>query len=280
MSTLAALLREGTSRLQGEEARADAELLLAHALGRSRAWLFAHGDEALDAQAMTRYLDLIERRAIGHPIAHLVGHRGFWSLDLLVDESTLIPRPETELLVDQALLRLPADQPVCVLDLGTGSGAVALAIAKERPRALVFGLEISDDAMRIAIPNKLRSGLGNVFFQQSDWFSVLDDDERFDVIVSNPPYIAEDDPHLQQGDLRFEPRSALASGADGLDDIRRIISQAPRHLANKGWLLLEHGFDQGDAVRDLLRGRGFASVETVQDLEQRDRVSLGQWSAE
>ena len=253
---------------------ADAALLLAHALGKSRSWLFAHADDALGEAEAARFDVLLARRAAGEPVAYLTGWRGFWTLELAVTPATLVPRPETELLVDLALARLPVDAPVRVADLGTGSGAIALAIASERPRAQVLATDASSAALDVARGNAARNGIGNVAFRLGSWLQPLGED-TFDLIASNPPYIAEGDPHLAQGDLRFEPAMALSCGADGLDAIRVIVRDAPACLRPGGWLLLEHGWEQGDAVRALLAAAGFADVATERDLEQRDRVSLG-----
>lgn len=252
--------------------RVDAEWLLLHALGVDRTWLFMHADEPLDADALARFEALLARRETGEPVAYITGRRGFWSLDLEVTPATLIPRPETELLVELALERLPMDRKVDVADLGTGSGAVALAIASERPLARVLATDASAEALAVARRNAERLGLRNVRFAQGDWCAPLDG-ARFDMIVSNPPYIEASDPHLDQGDLRFEPATALASGGDGLDAIRRIASGVPAHLRNGGWLLLEHGWLQGEAVRAVLSGSGLDQVFTAADLEGRERIS-------
>jgi len=273
---VAELLREAATRLQGDDARHEAEQLLIHVLGVERAWLFAHATDEVDEEARERFEVLLQRRAEGHPLAYLVGRRGFWTLDLQVNTATLIPRPETELLVEQALARLPADDMVRVADMGTGSGAVALSIASERPLATVMATDVLGPALAVAVKNAQAHGLDNVWFRRGHWYAALGAD-RFDMIVSNPPYIAADDPHLEQGDLRFEPPPALASGVDGLDAIREIISGAHEHLVPGGWLLLEHGWDQGAAIRTLLEQAGFVQAQTVQDLEQRDRVTLGRW---
>lgn len=267
---LDAALRAASARVDP----ADAALLLAHVLQRPHAWLYAHGDEILAGADLGRYEALLERRVAGEPVAYLTGTRGFWRFDLQVTPDTLIPRPETELLVELALERLSADRDLRVADLGTGSGAIALALAHERPRAEVFACDASAAALSVARANASALDLGNVAFREGDWFAPLAG-ERFDLVASNPPYVAEGDPHLGEGDLRFEPASALSSGNDGLDDIRRIVAAAPAHLLRGGWLLLEHGHDQGDAVRALMQGAGFAQVETRRDLEQRDRVTLG-----
>ncbi|PJK00634.1 protein-(glutamine-N5) methyltransferase, release factor-specific [Lysobacteraceae bacterium NML91-0213] len=267
---LDAVLREAGARIGA----VDAEWLLLHVLQRPRSWLYAHADAPLDAAARQRFEALLERRAAGEPVAYLTGRRGFWSLDLAVTPDTLIPREDTERLVELALERLPAGAPAAVADLGTGSGAIALAVARERPRARVVATDRSAAALAVATANAACAGLGNVEFIHGDWFEPLAG-RRFDLIASNPPYIRNDDPHLAEGDLRFEPATALASGADGLEDIRRIVASAPAHLRPGGWLLLEHGHDQGHAVRALLRAAGLVDVETGTDLEGRDRVGLG-----
>ena len=278
MSTpkVAELLREATARLPGEEARFEAEQLLLHALGVERAWLFAHATDAVDEAGCQRFEALLARRIEGQPLAYLTGQRGFWTLDLHVNAATLIPRPETELLVEQALARLPQGDLRRVADMGTGSGAIALSIASERPLATMIATDVHAATLAVAVKNAQAHALENVWFRRGHWHDALGND-RFDMIVSNPPYIAAGDPHLQQGDLRFEPAPALASGADGLDAIREIISGAPGHLVPGGWLLLEHGWDQGAAIRALLEQAGFVDAQTVQDLEQRDRVTLGHW---
>ena len=266
------LLREAVAVLD----RADAEALLLHALGRDRAWLFAHGREPVPAAAAERFRALVQRRRDGEPVAYLTGRRGFWTLDLAVSRATLIPRPETELLVELALARVDRAPGRAIADLGTGSGAIALALASERPQARVVAVDASGPALEVARANALSHDLPQVAFRQGSWLEPLAG-ECFDLTASNPPYIAASDPHLGQGDLRFEPRSALAAGADGLDDIRSIVDGAPGHLLPGGWLLLEHGLEQGPAVAELLRARGFEKVETWQDLEARDRVSGGRW---
>ncbi len=267
--TLRTMLANATARL-GE--RLDAEWLLMHVLGVERAWLFAHATDRMDAAKTAQFQALVERRAAGEPVAYLTGRRGFWSLDLEVTPATLIPRPETEELVEQALSRLPVDSACTVADLGTGSGAIALAVADERPRARVLATDASVAALAVARANARRLGLSHVEFAQGDWLAPLAG-RRFDVIVSNPPYIEADDPHLGQGDLRHEPATALVSGADGLDAIRVIVRCARDHLEPGGWLLLEHGWNQGEAVRALLREASYAEIFTATDLENRDRVT-------
>jgi len=264
-------LAAATQRL-GE--RADAELLLLHILQRDRSWLFTHADDALHTDVQKAYDALLRRREAGEPVAYITGHRGFWTLDLEVSPATLIPRPETELLVELALQRLASDFSGHVADLGTGSGAIALALARERPQAHVIATDLSADALEVARRNAARHAIDNVSFAQGDWLAPLAG-QCFELIVSNPPYIEAADPHLARGDLRFEPASALASGNDGLNDIRRIVDVARHYLDPAGWLLFEHGWSQGVAARALLRDAGYTDVFTAQDLERRDRVSGG-----
>jgi len=267
MTDIRTILRQASDVL-GD--RLEAELLLAHALGVNRAWFFAHAEDIADAEGMRRFDALVRRRATGEPIAYITGTRDFWSLTLEVTPATLIPRPETELLVELALDRLPTGGSV--VDLGTGSGAIALAVAKERPDATVVAVDVSAAALDVALRNARRLGLERVEFVQGDWFAPLNG-RRFNLVVSNPPYIEADDRHLGEGDLRFEPASALASGADGLDDIRRIASGADAHLLPGGVVLVEHGWNQGEAVRRILREAGLVDEFTTKDLEHRDRVS-------
>ncbi len=274
--SLRQVVADASARLGGIDARHEAELLLLHVLERPRSWLFAHATDPLAAADQAAFETLLARRMAGEPVAYLTGRRGFWTLDLEVDPATLIPRPETELLVELALERLPSDQSLQLADLGTGSGAIALALASERPQAQVLATDASPGALAVAARNAARHELPNVCFAEGghDWYAPLRG-MRFDLIASNPPYIASDDPHLDQGDLRFEPASALASGVDGLDDIRRIVDGGQAHLRPGGWLLIEHGWDQGAAIRALFDAAGFAEVQTAQDLEQRDRITLG-----
>jgi len=255
--------------------RLDAELLLAQALGKSRGYLHTWPEREPEASQLERFQAALARRRAGEPVAYILGRQGFWSLDLDVASHTLIPRPDTELLVETALALLPAT-PLQVLDLGTGTGAIALALACERPAWQVTGVDRVAEAVALAQGNGTRLQLANARFAESCWFSALAW-QRFQLIVSNPPYIAAADPHLSQGDVRFEPSSALVAGVDGLDDIRLIIEQAPEHLLAGGWLLLEHGFDQAEAVRELLVQRGFAAVDSRRDLGGHQRISLGQW---
>jgi len=259
----------------GDESVRETEVLLAHALARDRAWLYAHADDPLPVAQAIAFHQLLVRRAAGEPIAYLIGHREFWSLDLAVTPDVLIPRAETELLVELALEKIPLGEQVEIADLGTGSGAVALALAHERPHARVLATDASAAALAVARGNAERLGARNVEFAQGDWCAALGP-RRFELIVSNPPYVADRDLHLVRGDLRFEPALALGSGAEGLDAMRVIIRDAPMHLKPGGWLLFEHGFEQGAAARSLLASAGYENFFTKHDLENRDRVSGGQ----
>lgn len=258
-------------------ARLDAELLLGKVLDKNRSYLFAWPEKELSAQQQTSFHTLLEQRIQGMPVAYLLGYREFWGIELEVSPATLIPRPDTELLVQLALERIADQAAPSILDLGTGTGAIALALAKERPDASVLALDKSDEALAVAKRNQQRLGLANLQLLASDWFSALPKNGCFDLIVANPPYISEADPHLSQGDVRFEPRSALSSGLSGLDDLSYLIQTAPQYLAAKGWLLLEHGYDQGLAVTERLIGTGYTEVACYQDLAGNDRVSLGHW---
>jgi release factor glutamine methyltransferase len=272
--SVATLQQHGRSLLPGVDAARESELLLGHALDRERAWLFAHAGDVVQTDAVARFEALLARRLAGEPIAQILGAWGFWTLDLRVTRDTLVPRPETELLVQAALDRIPVGRAARVADLGTGSGAVALALASERPLARVLATDASVAALDVARANGARNAVANVEFRVGDWYAPLAG-ERFALLASNPPYIGEDDPHLSCGDLRFEPRSALASGVDGLDAIRTLSAGALAHLLPGGWLLLEHGFQQGRAVRALLEAAALHDVATLLDLEQRERVTLG-----
>ena len=263
---------------EGESPRADADVLLCHLLDCRRSYLMTWPERELDAAQQATLQTWLARRLNGEPIAHLVGEREFWSLPLKVSPATLIPRPDTEVLVEQALTRIPQG-PCAVLDLGTGTGAIALALKSERPEVDVWAVDRMADAAALARENSAALGLP-IEVRDGSWFEPLgepdrDNTPRFAVIVSNPPYIDGADPHLEQGDVRFEPRSALVADDAGLADIRHIVAHAPAYLLTDGWLLLEHGWDQGKAVRQLLRDGGYREVATVRDYGDNDRVTLG-----
>lgn len=263
---------------EGESPRADADVLLCHLLDCRRSYLMTWPERELDAAQQATLQGWLARRLNGEPIAHLVGEREFWSLPLKVSPATLIPRPDTEVLVEQALTRIPQG-PCAVLDLGTGTGAIALALKSERPEVDVWAVDRMADAAALARENSAALGLP-IEVRDGSWFEPLgepdrDNTPRFAVIVSNPPYIDGADPHLEQGDVRFEPRSALVADDAGLADIRHIVAHAPAYLLADGWLLLEHGWDQGEAVRQLLRDGGYREVATVRDYGDNDRVTLG-----
>jgi len=252
----------------------DARVLLAHVAGKDRAWLIAHAGDALPQQMIHDFFAAARRRRDGEPVAYLTGSREFRSLVLNVSPDVLIPRPETETLVDAALEQWRADEPRRVLDLGTGSGAVALALAHERGAADVLAVDASEAALAVARANARRLAIANVRFVQSDWYGAVGD-ARFDLIVSNPPYVAAGDPHLGEGDLCHEPRAALTPGADGLAALRVIIEAAPRHLVPGGRLWVEHGHDQGAEVRELFAAQGFEDIVARRDLAGHLRVAGG-----
>jgi len=272
MATIDYLLR-AAQLPDSPSAKLDAEWLLAAALGKGASYLRTWPDREVLPEVEARFAAYLERRRLGEPVAYILGRQGFWSLDLEVAPHTLIPRPDTELLVETALEMLPAG-PADVLDLGTGTGAIALALASERSTWRLTGVDRIGEAVTLATRNAQRLGLGNVGFIESQWFSSLAG-RRYGLIVSNPPYIPASDPHLLQGDVRFEPSSALVAGGDGLDDIRLIIAQAPTHLLSSGWLMLEHGYDQAMAVRTLLFDGGFVDVASRKDFGGHERVSFG-----
>ncbi|MGH8171736.1 MAG: peptide chain release factor N(5)-glutamine methyltransferase [Rhodanobacteraceae bacterium] len=267
------LVVDAAARIGTENGRLEAEALLAHVLGKPRTWLYAWPEHELEAQQLARFESMVESRVRGEPIAYLTGHREFWSLDLLVTRDVLIPRHETELLVELALARIPREI-AHVADLGTGSGAIALAIARERAQARMLATDASSAALAVARANAERLMISNIEFAQGDWCDALGEKE-FDVIVSNPPYIASGDAHLDLGDLRSEPLSALVSGSDGLDAIRRLVGEAPARLRPGGWLLLEHGWDQAARVRALLEEGGFIAVASASDDGGHERVTMG-----
>lgn len=255
--------------------RLDCELLLGHVIGKDRTFFYSWPEQQINGDQQQRFRSLLTRRKAGEPVAYILGEREFWSLPLLVNNTTLIPRPETELLVELALELLNNDnRPKSVLDLGTGTGAIALAIAKERPNWSVTGVEKFLDALALARANQLRLGIDNVHFQQSDWLDAIDG--HFDLIVANPPYIDPGDEHLKLGDVRFEPKTALVAGEKGFADLYSIIRQSPNYLRSQGWLLLEHGYQQGEQVRQVLQTCGFIRCGTRKDLAGLERLGFAQ----
>lgn len=278
-ATVAGLLGDAAHRLShalglpAREARLETRVLAAFAWNVAPAWLIAHDTDPLDRGRHAAFEALLQRRLAGEPVAYLTGVREFYGRPFRVSPDVLIPRPETELLVELALARLPPDMPRAVLDLGTGSGCLAVTLALERPLTQVTAVDRSTAALAVARDNAARLGAA-VELIESDWFEGLAG-RRFDIIVGNPPYIAAADPHLAHGDVRFEPVSALAAGSDGLDDLRRLIAAAPTHLVRDGRLLLEHGYDQADAVRSLLAAHGFTQVASWNDLAGIPRASGG-----
>lgn len=321
-----ASLAKAITQLNSDEATLEAQLLLQHVLNVNRAWLIAHEADALTSEQLEIFEALLQRRINGEPIAYILGYREFFGLNLKVTPDTLIPRPDTETLVEAALSKIPQSDNISdpsfprkresmlnlnkkmdgrsskldlmsdslcsfsrfrgndelrnisenihVLDLGTGTGAIALAIAKNRPNTQVTAGDFSENALKVAWTNAKKLNIQNVTFLQSNWFLALNN-QRFDMIVSNPPYIENDDAHLTQGDLRFEPKSALTSGADGLDDIRHIVRESLSFLNPQGWLMLEHGYNQAEKVRDLMAAHGFAEIATMKDFGGNDRVTIG-----
>lgn len=278
--TVAQCLRDAQAlRPVSDSPRLDIELLLAAVLKKNRTFLFTWPETELTAEQQQQFQQFFARRLTGEPVAHILGEREFWSLPLSVNATTLIPRPDTEILVSQALVRFEDDAPNRVrqvLDLGTGTGAIALALASEHPSWQCIGVDRMADAVALAEHNARKLNIANAHFFRSDWFAAVPTN-RFDCIVSNPPYIDPQDPHLQQGDVRFEPYSALVAERNGLADIETIVQRSPDYLCDGGWLLIEHGYDQSAAVRELLSQRGFISVFTEKDYGDNDRVTGGQY---
>ena len=268
-------LRQAAAYLvDSESPRRDAEILLGLVTGKARTFILAFGETQLSEAQIAELDALLARRAAGEPVAYLTGVREFWSLPLMVSPATLIPRPDTECVVEQALARLPAE-PCRILDLGTGTGAIALALASERPDCRVVAVDNVPDAVDLAQRNAARLNITNIDIRQSDWFSAVQGD-RFQLIVSNPPYIDSEDPHLRQGDVRFEPLTALVAPDAGLADIDYLIREARAFLEPGGWLVLEHGWQQGEAVRALFHQAGFLAVETGLDYGGNERLTMGQ----
>lgn len=273
MATVKENLLRATELTESDSPRLDLEVLLCHLLGKSRAWLYTWPEHPLEEAQQAQFDALLKRRLAGEPVAHLTGSREFWSLPLKVNRSTLIPRPDTEVLVETVLAVCPQAE-AAVLDLGTGTGAIALALASEKPHWQVTAVDSMPAAVALAEENRNRLGFSNVHVLQSDWFSALDA-QRFDVIVSNPPYIDTQDPHLREGDVRFEPLSALVAEEQGLADIRKIAANGRDFLADNGLLAVEHGWEQGKAVRKLFTELGYTAVETRLDYAGRERITLG-----
>lgn len=278
---IAELIKTSSQQLENisDSPRLDAEVLLAHSLQKNRTYLATWSDKALTQIEISAFNKLLKRRQQGEPIAHITGTREFWSLDLQVSKDTLIPRPETELMVEEILQRYPQTSDIHLLDLGTGSGAIALALASERPDWNIVATDQSTAALDIAKQNAQQLALNNIQFYAGNWFAALDKQGKkkpqFDIIASNPPYIPRLDPHLSQGDVRFEPISALASGDDGLDDIRLICQQSAEHLKHNGILIIEHGFDQKEEMQAIFTDSGYKRIEKIADLAGKPRITLG-----
>jgi len=277
MLTYRGLIDDAAEQLfeQSDTPRIDAEILLQHVIERPLAWLIAYGSTIATANHVRDFYALVTERQRGQPIAYLTGKREFWTLSLKVDHSVLIPRPDTETLVEQALKRLTESAKLKLLDLGTGSGAIALSLAKERPDAAVMAVDSATTALDIAKENAISNNISNVEFIHSHWFENVPENSTFDLIASNPPYVAPGDPHLTQGDLRFEPITALAADADGLADLSEIILTAPQYLNSKAWLIVEHGHEQADQVAKLFTTAGYQSVELFHDINNLPRCTAG-----
>lgn len=277
--TVSALLAEGAARLHGvaDDPRREAQILLGAALGRPRSWLLTQGEAVIsDHRAVERYQTSLAQRAAGVPVAYVLGEKEFWSLPLRVAPGVLVPRPETELLVERALPHVPIGVSRRLLDLGCGAGGIALALAHERPQAQVIGTDIDPQAIAISQSNAEQLGITNVRFRAGHWFAPVQG-ERFDAIIANPPYIAEDDPRVEPAVREYEPAAALYSGMNGLEALQAITRGAAPHLNPEGWLILEHGDRQAAQVRELLQGAGFVDVQTQRDLAGRERCTEGRW---
>lgn len=273
--TIQSLLKQASKQLAtlSDSPQLDAELLLGHCLNKERSYLYAWGEKQVNASIQQTFKQLIEKRLTDYPVAYLLGHKEFWSLDLIVTEDVLIPRPETELLVEIALEKIQHLTAPKVLDLGTGTGAIALAIAREKPNALITASDYSKKALVIAQKNAHRNSIHTVNFILSDWFATIER-EKFDLILSNPPYIKSDDPHLQQ-EIRHEPLQALAAGETGLDDINTLLGSALDYMKADAWIIIEHGYDQGIIVPKLMEKVGLQQTACIQDYHENDRLSIG-----
>ena len=278
MTTIAELLREAEQRINcSDTTKLDAEILLCDVMQFNRSKIYAHPQQLIPDDKSVLFKSLIEQRRQGRPIAHLTGKKEFWSLELAVNKETLIPRPETECLVEAALLMIPDEESFNILDLGTGSGAIAIAIASERPNSTIVATDINPDALNMAKKNTVSHALTNIKFLLSDWYKNIPS-QSFDLIVSNPPYVKQDDKHLSQGDVRFEPELALVAGKDGMKAINIILENARSYLTNNAFLLIEHGYDQKALVTHAFQIYGFKQIKTLQDLSGQDRVTYGQSS--
>lgn len=269
------LINQAATRFESSDsAKLDAQVLLAYVLDKDRTWLFTWDDFEVASEDQITFSGLVDRRSQGEPIAHLIAKREFWGLELECNASTLIPRPETEILVEQAL-QLDLPEGANVLDLGTGTGAIALALASEKPKWSIQACDFSEDAVTLANRNKQANGIGNVEIFQSDWFSNIRPENQFELIVSNPPYVDSESHYLNEGDVRFEPRSALVAGNAGMADSELIISRSREHLTPQGWLMIEHGFDQQQRVQGCFAEAGFQKIKTLEDLASLPRVTIG-----
>jgi release factor glutamine methyltransferase len=268
---------DASDSVKSDSIRLDTEILLSSILKCERTHLYTYPEQVLSSNEIESFNRLIDLRSEGQPVAHLINQKEFWSLTFHITKDTLIPRPETEMLVETALKLIPTDSTNNILDLGTGSGAIAIAIASERPLTNITATDASDEALSIAKSNANSNNIKNIEFIKANWFKFdTENNQAFDLIISNPPYISNDDPHLKQGDVRFEPHTALASGEDGLDDLRIIIRESANNLTKEGWLLVEHGYNQGEPVRNLFIENGFTSTSTIKDYSDNERVSIGQ----
>jgi release factor glutamine methyltransferase len=274
---IASVLKNAAAELSSSStsAQLDAEILLSHVLKKNRSYLYAHNDESLTDSEIQSFQNLLKKRKSGKPIAYLIGMKEFWSLELNVDENVLIPRPETELLIEICLEKLDKNTKLKIADLGTGSGAIALALAYERPAWQIFACDNSEKALEIAKQNAKKFNLHNVNFFLGSWFNAFSKTQKFDAIISNPPYIQDKDPHLTKGDVKHEPKSALISGESGLDDLSAIITEAKNHLNTNGIILVEHGYNQATSVQKIMQENGFSNIKTYKDLAKLDRITIG-----
>ncbi len=275
MTTVTELLHKAEQSINcSDSARLDAEILFCDVMQFDRSRIYSHPEQIVPEDKSALFQSLLEQRQLGHPIAHLTGKKEFWSLELAINEDTLIPRPETELLVETALQIIPEDAVFNIMDLGTGSGAIAIAIASERPDCKIVATDINTNALAIAAKNAETHQIENIQFFISDWYQNIPL-QAFDLIVSNPPYIKQEDEHLSQGDVRFEPELALVSGADGMQAINIVLENAKRYLASDAYLLIEHGYDQKPLVQEAFLKHDFKRIKTFQDLSGQDRITLG-----